>query len=56
MSNDGDDLQWRKFTWSTAGFDARFAAPPMVLLGLPRLILIQIPESEPSLPPSLLNS
>jgi len=24
MSEDGEDVQWRKFTWSTAGFDARF--------------------------------
>ena len=26
MSDDGEDLKWRKFTWSTAGFDAR--SPP----------------------------
>lgn len=26
MSEEGEDLQWRKFTWSTAGFDAR--SPP----------------------------
>lgn len=25
MSDDGEDLKWRKFTWSTAGFDARFS-------------------------------